>query len=535
LSEDGQALEFASITQEGRTMYGLADIALRGCCRAPRLLRAGVLCVGLCIACAVAAMATQVPAGPVSGMWTQAGSPYEVLGDITVPAGDHLEVQAGVAVVFQGAYRLTVQGTLAALGGAGEPVSWNGIVRWQGLRFENTSSPSTLRRCEIENAEQGVTSIDAPLDVEACLLAGHGTALHVFGVGDPDPARVRIDGCVIRDCQQHGVFIVENSNTEVTGCEITQCALDGSARGAVQLSNQSPQGSNDPLIGGNWIHHNVWQGLTAFDVTGAGRISPTVTDNTIEYNYTGVYLLYASGSFRRNQINHNFQAGNPNSGAGVMVYGATAHPVFTDNTTTGNYTGYYIIQGATANLGDLNNADPDDDGRNRICGNLDPGGHLWSVYNLSAADVMAENNIWDSDDPTVIATTIYDRHDNPASGLVDFEPVLPLAGVAPGPIGGPEAPGASVWIDAGRPNPFARTTRLAFGLAGQGRRSARLSVLDAQGRVLRRLVDGDLAPGAYVSEWDGTDARGIPAPAGVYFWRLECGGERASRPVVLRR
>ncbi len=199
----------------------------------------------------VSAGATQIPAGPVSGVWSVAGSPYEVLGDIHVPSGAQLEVQAGAQVVFQGPYRLTVQGTLSALGDAGGPVTWNGIVRWRGLRFENPDLTSTLRRCEIRNAEQGVTSIDSPVDMEASLLAGHGVGVHVFGVGDPNPPAVRVDGCTVRDCQQHGIFIVENSNTLIRDCEITQCALDGSSRGAVQLSNQSVQGSNDPVISGN--------------------------------------------------------------------------------------------------------------------------------------------------------------------------------------------------------------------------------------------------------------------------------------------
>ncbi len=510
-------------------MYGRGAAIIGPRRRAPQAAGARLaVCAGVLAAVAGGAGATQVPAGPVSGVWTAAGSPYEVLGNITVPAGEHLEVEAGAAVVFQGAYRLTVQGTLAAVGIEGAPVSWNGTTRWQGLRFENVGSLSTLRCCEIRNAEQGVTSVGARLDVEACLLAAHVTALHIFGVGYPDPARVRVDRCVIRDNQQHGIFLVENSHAEVTHCEITQCALDGSARGALQLSNQSAQGSNDPLISGNWIHHNVWQGLTAFDVTGGGRIRPTVTDNVIEHNYTGIYLLYASGRFHRNQINHNFQAGNPNSGAGVMVYGATAHPVFTANTTTGNYTGYYIVQGATANLGDLNNADPDDDGGNLIYGNLDPSGHLWSVYNLSAADIMAENNAWDSGDPSLIAVTIYDGHDNPASGTVDFEPFLSLAAVE-------SPPGAAIRIHAGGPSPFGGRTRLAFSLAGDARRGARLVVLDAQGRLLRRIFEGPLAPGTHQGEWDGTDAGGRPAPAGVYFWRLEWGAERLSRPIVLSR
>jgi hypothetical protein len=481
----------------------------------------------------VSAGATQIPPGPVSGVWAAAGSPYEVLGDIYVPSGAHLEVQAGAAVVFQGLFRLTVQGTLAALGNAGQPVTLDGVVRWRGLRFESPDLTSTLHRCEIRNAEQGVASIDSPVDVEACLLAGHVVAVHIFGVGDVDPPAVRIDGCTIRDCQQHGIFVVENSNTVITGCEITQCALDGSPRGAVQLSNQSAQGNNDPLIHGNWIHNNVWQGLTAFDVTGAGRIRPQVTDNTIEYNYTGIYLLYTSGSFQHNQINHNFQAGNPNSGAGVMVYGSTSHPVFTNNTTTGNYTGYYIVQGATANLGDLNNVDPNDDGGNLIYGNLDPGGLLWSVYNMSAADITAENNLWDSEDPGVIAQTIHDHYDDPSCGIVDFDPLLPAAGADPGAIAGLGPIHGRV---SSRPNPCRGSVELMLSVPEESAGMALLAVHDLEGRLVRELLHAPLSAGEHRLAWDGLDAAGMPVPGGVYFCRLACGGQPVvTHALLLRR
>ncbi len=495
--------------------------------RTPALRSLGLALLSLLCGSLVSAGATQIPPGPVSGIWTAAGSPYEVLGDIHVPAGGHLEVQAGTAVVFQGYYRLTVQGTLAALGDAGAPVTWDGSARWRGLRFESPDLTSTLRHCEIRNAEQGVASVDSPVDIETSLFADHVVAVHVFGVGDADPPAVHIDRCTIRDCQQHGIFVVENSHTRITGCEITRCALDGSARGAVQLSNQSVQGSNDPVISGNWIHHNIWQGLTAFDVTGGGRVHPQVTDNRIEYNYTGIYLLYTSGTFRHNLVNHNFQAGNPNSGAGVMVYGATSHPIFTNNTTTGNYTGYYIIEGATANLGDLNNVDPNDDGGNLIYGNLDPAGRLWSVYNMSTADVMAENNLWDSEDPAVIAQTIYDRHDDPARGIVDFEPLLPAARVETETIGDR---GRMDWHLRSWPNPCRGSAILALSVPEGAAGTMCLAIHDLEGRLVRELLRGAPTAGEQRVAWDGLDAAGKPAPGGIYFCRLACDG----RPIVTR-
>jgi len=43
---------------------------------------------------------TQIPGGNVSGVWNLAGSPYEVLGDISIQATDSLIIEPGVWVIF---------------------------------------------------------------------------------------------------------------------------------------------------------------------------------------------------------------------------------------------------------------------------------------------------------------------------------------------------------------------------------------------------------------------------------------------------
>ena len=42
---------------------------------------------------------------------------------------------------------------------------------------------------------------------------------------------------------------------------------------------------------------------------------------------------------------------------------------------------------------------------------------------MSSENIMAENNTWDSIEPDDIAETIFDGNDNPAYGIVDFEPI----------------------------------------------------------------------------------------------------------------
>lgn len=59
---------------------------------------------------------TVIPGGDVSGNWTLSGSPYQVIGDITIPNDSTLAIDPGVTVEFQGHYALYVQGRLLAIG-----------------------------------------------------------------------------------------------------------------------------------------------------------------------------------------------------------------------------------------------------------------------------------------------------------------------------------------------------------------------------------------------------------------------------------
>lgn len=95
----------------------------------------------------------------------------------------------------------------------------------------------------------------------------------------------------------------------------------------------------------------------------------------------------------------------------------------------------------------------------------------------------------------------------------------------------PDAPPAPGLALAAAPNPFSRATALRFTLP-QGV-AFRLEILDAAGRLVRGMVAGEGRGAEVTVAWDGHDAAGRPAAAGVYFARLEVGG--ASRVARLIR
>ena len=68
-----------------------------------KFMLTGMIC-GIMTATIVFAQ-TIVPGGNVSGIWTAAGSPYLIEGEITVPEGDTLVINPGVEVIFQGNFK----------------------------------------------------------------------------------------------------------------------------------------------------------------------------------------------------------------------------------------------------------------------------------------------------------------------------------------------------------------------------------------------------------------------------------------------
>jgi len=74
-------------------------------------------------------------------------------------------------------------------------------------------------------------------------------------------------------------------------------------------------------------------------------------------------------------------------------------------------------------------------------------------------------------------------------------------------------------------NPGSGRAMLSYTPGSSG--SARLDVLDLEGRRVARIADQIEPAGAHSAQWDGRDASGSPCPAGVYFARLTLGPKHA--------
>ncbi|MBZ0269052.1 choice-of-anchor B family protein [bacterium] len=94
--------------------------------------------------------------------------------------------------------------------------------------------------------------------------------------------------------------------------------------------------------------------------------------------------------------------------------------------------------------------------------------------------------------------------------------------------------GAATWsLGQNFPNPFRSGTNVAFSLPRPER--VVLAVYDVSGRRVATLLDGVVGEGSHAVAWDGRQADGRPAAAGVYFYRLSTPGESARRKMLLLR
>lgn len=83
------------------------------------------------------------------------------------------------------------------------------------------------------------------------------------------------------------------------------------------------------------------------------------------------------------------------------------------------------------------------------------------------------------------------------------------------------------------PNPFNPRTQVRFELAQAGQ--VRVRVLDARGRLVRTLLEGDQPAGPVAARWDGTDTRGGDVASGLYFYEVTAAGQRVVGKMMLAR
>jgi hypothetical protein len=208
--------------------------------------------------------------------WTTYGSPYIVLGNITIAEGGTLTIEPGVRVELAGeenndlltGVQINVSGTLIA---SGVTFTWaDGQHQWRGIQFNGAgANDSRLEDCTIE----------------------HASGLYRYCI--------QYSGCWDGD---FGVIDINNGSPTIIGNTISD-ALTG-----ISVDNGSPVISNNHITG------MTTQGIGVSN----SNSSPTVTGNTVTGCGIGLNVSNSNGTYQGNTIMNNTSYGLYYSGVALL-------------------------------------------------------------------------------------------------------------------------------------------------------------------------------------------------------------------------
>lgn len=86
-------------------------------------------------------------------------------------------------------------------------------------------------------------------------------------------------------------------------------------------------------------------------------------------------------------------------------------------------------------------------------------------------------------------------------------------------------------LNGNYPNPFNPTTTISYEVSGDA--DVQISIYDARGSLVTRLVDEHRVAGSYRVVWDGSDISGQPVASGLYFCRMMVGDALSTSKLAL--
>jgi len=270
--------------------------------------------------------------GPQSGVW-ESGNLYEVVGDISVAAGEELTIEPGVTVKFMDYYSFIINGTIVANGIVTDSIYFvSGQANqspgdWVGIQFANSlNEDNIISFALIESAEKGVLLVQSSGTISNNQIRNNDFNGISCSYSSPMISYNRITNngsgafnhCGIH-CDWDSSPIIDHNvimNNEKIGIRVHYGSL--------------------PTISYNTIQYHEYQGI---DCDGSS-LSPLIHDNTITNSTRGIYASNSSPHIIRNILLNNV--------FGIQLY--NSYSEITNNIISMNENGILCSTGSLSSI-----------------------------------------------------------------------------------------------------------------------------------------------------------------------------------------
>ena len=520
-------------------------------------------------------LATDVPAGNVSGTWILANSPYHISGEITIPNDSTLTIEPGVEVVFMGHYKFNVQGRLYAVGTQNDSIRFTAEDKntgWHGVRFNNTLSTNDTSKfvyCSFKYGKANTGNYTgSDRDGGAIFINGFdnvlvSNSLFEFNMNNGEISAAT-GGAAIYVSNAKPIIVNSKflNNIGTTDCSILLWYSNGIISNNVFSNNSGPHGPvfcayYSPTVSGNVISNNVTTraGVGIFCMTSQAKVFNNIIFNNSCFGGEGEGGGIKCWINDKSAIVNNTVVYNSAEHGGGICCNSASSPVFFNNIIWGNSSS----DGAQVNLLD-SQSDPhflfcDIQGRKEAFGGTGASNYsgkyeanidlnplfMDSVefnFNLDSLshcigagyDSVEVENKW-------YFAPSYCINGNPRPSPIDSRPDI---GACESPLGFLGALGVKQELTNPKesalyqnyPNPFNPITKIKYSIPSSvethRNASVQLKVYDVLGREIATLVNEEKNVGTYEVTWNAANL-----PSGVYFYQIKINNFTATKKLLL--
>jgi len=378
-------------------------------------------------------------AGTVTGTFPN----YAINNKVTVSELDRVFILPGSMITFSGSTSgFEIYGKFLAVGTTADTIRFTASVAdstgssFNGFYFRDTSIDSAciISYAKIEYAYYGFRCADASPTLSYSYLWKCRRGVNLTSSSNPVVSHNRIERSY-----EYGITLTTGSSPLIEYNElINNNSQNTGPKNQITIGTQQ---NNSPTVRYNIIRGGMFNktgGLSVSTLYSGASSSSEIAFNEIYNNSFGIALQGSNPitCYIHNNLiyDNNINPDVMTSGSGINAYGTNAvAPIISRNKISGNWWGITIQigiagqPGPQVNLGNLENADTTDDGRNIISGNVQ-GTDVYDLYNNTAETIYAQNNDWEVYDSVSIENHIYHFVDDSTLGLVIF---IPFSGSIP--------------------------------------------------------------------------------------------------------